>query len=135
MSTYKCCKCKYELKRNVKKLVCAVCENKFHGQCVNIKDEDLKLISENENIQYHCDTCNKVPNISELKEMLHTCLIKMEEQKATIDRCMNFIKENLNCTGVAPAKQQRKSYTNVLLIKPVKEQKSDVTRFGIDGKD
>ncbi|KAK9887260.1 hypothetical protein WA026_021111 [Henosepilachna vigintioctopunctata] len=134
MSSFKCVKCNYEIKRNMEKIICAVCENKYHTNCVDLNEEEIKFIADKSNIKYYCEGCNETSTIVELKKMLGECLNKIEEQSNKMEKYIKFIEANVPLPVNQKTNTQKKSYTDVLLIKPIKGQKSNVTREDIASK-
>lgn len=52
-----CLHCSDNFIVNTKYTTCNYCENKYHIQCVKIKDAVSKFVSENENFKWFCDKC------------------------------------------------------------------------------
>lgn len=123
-----CDKCRSKLKDTI--VICdGLCKNSFHPECVDLTDQDWKVISGVTNAKWFCNHCLvymdsnlKIgQNISEIKKMVEEKISNIEE----IVSGSNKFDHNLK------SKSYAKAAGEVLIIKPRQKQESNVTKEAI----
>lgn len=143
MTNLNCIRCDIEFKRNEKGIVkCLICCEKYHAKCAKLTEEEVSLILNNDNINYSCKICNKIGILAEIKELksmiLNISTIMQEQQESIINTnevLSEFVKHKVGKESIQHDQIKKSSYADVLtknkevlLIKPMKEQKNDETR-------
>lgn len=132
-----CLRCEIEFKRSEKSVVkCIICEEKYHGKCVKLTDEEIALLINNDFINFTCKTCSKMGVLTEIKELKNIIqdLIKVvNEQKESIDNNSELINKIGNKLEINSGNTQTYSETlnknrEILLIKPKNDQNNEITR-------
>lgn len=141
----KCYSCRNEIRRNDKTIIhCLICDIRAHPKCININENDVKFLQGNKQVKYVCESCsniNLVQEIKELKDMLKTCIETIQEQKNAINEHSNIIKKlNIPETNIGVGRRpyneilKKKHSKDIVMVKPVEEQTSKITREEIKNK-
>lgn len=133
--THVCTRCSDNFVVNSKLVTCRYCQDCYHTQCVQIKDQVQKAVNECANLFWYCDVCVNV-----IEEKLNIAK-KLEQLESRIDENKTSTSEILNKLKDAPAIQETKeSWSSIvkknafppIIIKPKNaSQDSDTTKKAI----
>lgn len=144
-----CLSCDSEIRRSDKTVKCGVCCDKLHAKCAKLTEQEIKMINENENINFNCKTCNRIDmrgEIRELKDLVEQCIGKLNLQSEIIAKNSDLIEElgknkaadlqnnspNAESSSYAQILNKKRE---VIVIKPInEEQGSEITRRDIKTK-
>lgn len=142
-----CITCDIEIRRNDKYVKCVICSERLHIKCAKLTDQEMKIINENENINFACKACNKIDvrsQIRELKNLVEQCIEKLNQQGEIIATNSGIIdrldKKNIGGNNEeGKITDEKRTYAQMLnknkemiMIKPINgEQRNDVTRKDI----
>lgn len=133
-SVHVCARCTDNFIVNSKLVTCKLCENSYHLQCVQIKDQVLKVIKDCDNLFWYCDDC--VSCVNEKLDIVKSIKLLEQQTKQCVKNSTDILKSLDNENIVSPAKNDwssvvKKKNNNLppLLIKPKKaSQDSAITK-------
>lgn len=93
MTYRKCAKCECALSLNVDFTFCGgLCKDVYCAKCTKLSRSEYKIISENENISWNCDTCTKQNPTKKLIDTLEFINQQKANKKSEIDQMKNLTK-------------------------------------------
>lgn len=103
-----CAHCSDNFIVNSKVISCKLCSDFFHSQCLQIKDSVLKILKENNNLFWYCDTCVVVVN-----EKLDTAKL-INKLEAKTQECINNSAELLKSFENSNEKTDKNDWVTVV---------------------
>lgn len=138
-SAQTCVRCADNFIVNNKSITCKLCSNRYHLQCVQLKDVLGKVLSESSNLMWFCDTCvtiveDKLKQTSTVENIEESVKQIMENTKTLL----NIVTQSSVSTN-----EVKKSWADVvqshkpqpLVIKPKNgDQNSSLTKTALEEK-
>ena len=131
--------CTRKVKRNVKALLCEICQRWWHMECAEVEDEDYDLISKRSNgIHWYCSYCNRgsvkilqrIVKMETELERQKKVIEKMKEQAVESRFCHDRLeqhgrKESVRISGIADPRT-RDEDTNAEVLKVTEDMGLDL---------